>query len=75
MKDAEGTIQTQGPRPAEKVYVHLCSGEVREIEGVDEIAMTDAYVIFTRGNLEAVVIDRREIYYSCCEADDTPSSY
>lgn len=75
MKEAEGTVQSPGLQRARKIYVHLCSGEVREIEDVDEIAITDAHVIFTRGDLEAVVIERREIYYTCCEAGDAPPAY
>jgi hypothetical protein len=75
MREAEWTIEKPVPGPPGTIYVHLCSGEVREIEDVEEILMTEVQVIFTRGNLEAVIIDRRDIYYTCCEAGDAPSAY
>lgn len=57
------------------VYVHLTSGEVREITDVEEIAITDDHVIFTRGDREAVIIDRRGVYYICREPGDAPPAY
>ncbi len=75
MKETEWVIKAPATEPFGTLFVHLCSGEVRKIEDVDEIAMTDTQVIFTRGDLEAVVIDRRDIYYSCCEPGDAPSGY
>jgi hypothetical protein len=75
MREAEWTIEAPVTGTPGTIYVHLCSGGVREIEDVEEISMTDAQVIFIRGNLEAVIIDRRDIYYSCCEPGDVPSAY
>jgi hypothetical protein len=75
MAETKWTLKTPVAEPLGKVYVHLCSGEVREVTDVREIAMTDAYVIFTRGDEEAVVIDRRDIYYTCREPGDAPSAY
>lgn len=75
MREAEWTIEALATGTPGTIYVHLCSGEVREIQDVEEIAMTDAQVIFTRGNLEAVIIDRRDIYYYCSEAGDAPPAY
>jgi hypothetical protein len=75
MAESEWVIKAPATQPFGTIYVHLCSGEVREIDNVDEIAMTDAQVIFTRGNLEAVVLPRRDIYYSCCEAGEAPPAY
>jgi hypothetical protein len=57
------------------IYIHLCSGEVREITNVEEIAVSDIYVVLTRGDDEAVVIDRSEIYYTCCQPGAAPSAY
>lgn len=75
MREAEWTIEAPAPGASGTIYVHLCSGAIRKIEDVEEISMTDAHVIFTRENLEAVIIDRREIYYSSCEAGDSPPAY
>jgi hypothetical protein len=75
MTDTEWIIKTPVAQPLGTVYVHLCSGEVLEIEDVEEIAMTEEHVIFTRGNLEAVIIERRDIYYSCQHPGDAPSGY
>jgi hypothetical protein len=57
------------------IYVHLCSGEELEIRDVGEIAITDEYVVFTRGDLEAVIVDRRQVYYTCCQPGAAPSAY
>jgi hypothetical protein len=76
MAETDWTVKTPiAEPPLGTVYVHLCSGEVREITDVQEIAMTDAQVIFTRGDREAVIIDRRDVYYACCEPGDAPSAY
>jgi hypothetical protein len=75
MAETDWLIKTPAADPLGTVYVHLCSGEVREISDVEEIAMTDAHVIFTRGNQEAVVIERPDIYYTCREPGDAPPSY
>jgi len=73
----ETGLLTTNP-PAElpgTIYVHLNSGEVIEVENVEEITVTDEYVIFTRGDLEAVILNRRDVYYTCCQAGDSPSAY
>jgi hypothetical protein len=61
--------------PPDTIYVHLCSGEVLEIEHVEEIVTTDQHVILTRGDREAVILDRRDVYYTCCQVGDAPSAY
>lgn len=57
------------------IYIHLCSGEVREITNVEEIAVTDVYVVLTRDDGEVVLIERSDIYYTCCQPGAAPSAY
>ena len=74
MTEAEQVAKTPVEHSG-SVYVHLCSGEVTRIDEVDEIALTDTHIIFTCGGGEAVVIERSNIYYTCCEAGDVPPAY
>jgi hypothetical protein len=75
MKEARWAIDTPARQPLGTVYVHLCSGQTREIDDVQGVTVTDADVIFDRGEGKAVVIPRSEIYYTCQQPGDTPSAY
>lgn len=70
------TVRVPAAEPLDTVYVHLSSGEVTEVRDVERIEMTDTHVIFTRrGDLEPVVLERRDIYYICREPGDAPPAF
>jgi len=56
------------------VYVHLCNGDVEEVPGVTDIALTDSHLFLTFGE-GVTVFERRNIYFCCTEPGDEPSAY
>jgi hypothetical protein len=61
--------------PIGTLYVYRCSGAVQEIGDIEAMTLTNTQVIFDRGDLEAVVIERRDIYFTCCQPGAAPSAY
>ena len=75
MTDRQTNLDTkEAPQPS-TVYVHLCSGDVREITDVVDMATTNDKVIFFRSCHDSVILQRRDIYFSCCEANAEPSLF
>ncbi|HEU0075670.1 MAG TPA: hypothetical protein VFS30_16835 [Dehalococcoidia bacterium] len=70
-KETVGTVATAS---FGTVYVHLCSGEVREIEHVDGISLTESKLIFTRGDHDPVILKRSEAYYSSFQPGSQPAA-
>jgi hypothetical protein len=52
------------------MYVHLCSGKVKEIAGVTGVRVTQSQLVLERGDEDSVVVPRRDVYYACCNADE-----
>jgi hypothetical protein len=75
MQEYEATPKITETPPNSTVYVHLLTGEVKEITDVEDMAMTDAQLIFFRGDHEAVILQRHDVYFSCCQPDAEPSAY
>ncbi len=62
----------QASEAVRTMYVHLCSGEVKEITGVTEIHVTQSQVVLQRGEAAPVVFRRRDVYFACCDANEQP---
>jgi hypothetical protein len=60
----------EGPQT---VFVHLCSGKVKEVEGVTEVEVTQAQVILRRGDEQPATFLRQDVYFACCEEGEQPS--
>jgi hypothetical protein len=55
------------------MYVHLCSGKVKEIPGVTSVRLTEEQIVLERAEGESVVFPRRDVYYACCDAGEQPA--
>ena len=73
--DAEAPVcQKCAQHDGHTMYVHLCSGRVTEVTSVTSVRVTQSQIVMERGDGDAVVVPRRDVYFACCNADE-PSAF
>ena len=60
---------------ARTMYVHLCSGKVKEVTGVTDIHVTQSQVVLDRGEEAPAAFPRRDVYFACCQVNEEPSPF
>jgi hypothetical protein len=63
------------PTAPRTMYVHLCSGAVREVPRVTRVQVTQSHLILERYDASPVLFPRRIVYFACSEAGEQPAAY